>query len=274
MEWSKIKNIILLILVGLNAILLVMLAQREWASAHYREEARLGALEVLSQNGVTMDPEALPPESTLRTMTAEREREAEAAMAEALLSGAGKTDDRGRDTYAGERGEGWFRLDGSFGFTFEAGSWAGEGPGSAEQGRSLLTAAGYPCEVTSQESDGETLRVTLRQTWEGAPLFNCTAVLVYEGGELRRIEDAVRLVGTPESTADSAGMNVAAVLLHFLSGVREGGWLPSQIQSMTAGYTVTHETSGRSRLTPVWELETDVGTFYVDGGTGSVHAGT
>lgn len=271
MEWSKIKNIILLILVGLNLILLVMVGQRQWESKRYREEARTGALEVLRQEGIAMERSALPEESDLWPMRAERDRTEEAALAEALLTGAVKTGDRGRDTYEGEKGEAWFRLDGSFGFDFEPGAYPlGDQETAAEHGAKLLTDAGYACEVLGVEERENAVHITLRQTWEGAPLFSCGAVLVYENGSLSAIESGMRLVGTPVVTARTERLNVAAVLLHFLSGVREGGWLPSVLYSMTVGYEVTPETSGGASLEPVWEIVSDAGVFYVDGIRGSL----
>ena len=52
MEWSKIKNIIIIILLTVNAFLLISVADREWKSAQYQEEARLGAVEVLRSNRI------------------------------------------------------------------------------------------------------------------------------------------------------------------------------------------------------------------------------
>ncbi len=274
MEWSKIKNIILLILVGLNAILLVMVAGQERESRRYQEEARAGVLEVLRRGGVKMEEDALPAESALRPMTAERDRAGEADLADALLTKARKTGDRGRDTYFGEKGTAWFRLDGSFGFTFVQGSWPLEGAEPAQHAQELLTGAGYPCQVTAVEVLGTgAAHVTVQETWEGTPLFSWTAVLIYRGGELRSIEEGTRLIGAPtETSAPATRLNVAAVLLHFLAGVREGGWLPGTVTKMTAGYEVTPGTGGQAWLEPVWELVTDVGAFYVDGTTGALRA--
>ena len=54
MEWSKIKNIIIIILLTVNAFLLISVADREWKSAQYQEEARLGAVEVLRSNRIAV----------------------------------------------------------------------------------------------------------------------------------------------------------------------------------------------------------------------------
>lgn len=273
MEWSKIKNIIIIILLTVNAFLLISVADREWKSAQYQEEARLGAVEVLRSNRIEMDEKSLPPETGLLPMTAERDREGEADLAGALLTNAVKTGDRGRDTYEGDKGSAWFRLDGSFGFTFAAGAYPLDGADPTKHAQTLLSGAGYLCEVVETGAADEetgTTYVRVRQTWEDTPLFNCTARLLYRNGELVSIDEGTRLIGTPVAAGGADTLNVAAVLLRFLSGVRDGGHVCREVLSLTAGYEVTPETSGQARLSLVWQVMTDAGPFQVDGVTGEV----
>ena len=273
MEWSKIKNIIIIILLTVNAFLLISVADREWKSAQYQEEARLGAVEVLRSNRIEMDEKSLPPETGLLPMTAERDREGEADLAGALLTNAVKTGDRGRDTYEGDKGSAWFRLDGSFGFTFAAGAYPLDGADPTKHAQTLLSGAGYLCEVVETGAADEetgTTYVRVRQTWEDTPLFNCTARLLYRNGELASIDEGTRRIGTPGAAGGADTLNVAAVLLRFLSGVRDGGHVCREVLSLTAGYEVTPETSGQARLSLVWQVMTDAGPFQVDGVTGEV----
>ena len=74
MEWSKIKNIVLLMLLAVNLFLLVLVADQERKSAAYQEEARTGAVEILEKTNIHMDLERLPPESDFHTMAVERDR--------------------------------------------------------------------------------------------------------------------------------------------------------------------------------------------------------
>lgn len=269
MEWSKVKNIIILILLTVNILLLVQTAQQEQKSRQYREEARSGAVEVLRRQGYEVAPDALPEEKALAAMTAERDRESEERMAGALLGTVEKTDDGVRVSYAGERGECSFRSDGSFTAAFMAGTHPVEG----EAGRhavKLLAGAGYPCELVGvAEENGETV-VTVRQTWEGASLFSCTTQLIYQGGELKSIAGN-RLFGTP--TRDSGGgeaMDAATALVRFMGGMREGGHVFTRIEQLSAGYLVTG--SGRKlQMEPTWRIATDAGTFLMDGATGELN---
>lgn len=85
MEWSKIKNIIILILVGLNVFLLALVAVRESKSARYQEEARAGVLSALERSGIQFLPEKVPADMELTPLTVTRSREREQSMAQALL---------------------------------------------------------------------------------------------------------------------------------------------------------------------------------------------
>lgn len=272
MEWSKIKNIILIILLAVNAFLLVQVADQEWKSAQYRQEARDGAVEVLEAGGIHVDEAVLPEESGLTPLTMERSREAETAMAQALLGAEAAAADVGGGTvtYQSAKGEGRFRSDGSFAFTFTAPGVFREGEDSARHGVRLLEQAGYPCQAVdgSEGADGAQT-VTVRQTWMGAPVFNCTAKLVYRDGCLLSIEGQ-RMVGTPVEAGGGKGMDVPTALLRFLAGVREGGFVCSEVHSLTAGYEVTVSPSGAAQAAPVWRVVTDSVTFYVDGTTGAV----
>lgn len=270
MEWSKIKNIILLILLLVNGLLLVQTADREHKSAKYREETRLGAVEVLRQAGYELDPAVLPADAALFPLTAERDREAESALAGALLGETVRTDDGGRVAYAEALGEASFRSDGSFTVSFQPEAHPLEGADEAVHGVKLLTAAGYPCELVELRREGEAAVVIVRQTWEGAPLFNCEASLTYRDGALRAVE-GWRLIGAPVRAEGSAApLDVATVLLRFLAGVRDGGYVCTRVDALIPGYQTTVAPGGVSRLNPVWRVVTDSRAFLVDGLTGAL----
>lgn len=269
MEWSKIKNIVLLMLLAVNLFLLVLVADQERRSAAYQEEARTGAVEILEAANIHIAMEELPPESTLHTMAVERDRTAEDAMAQALLGESVRSGDLGPVTYSGSRGEGQFLSDGKFSFAFEEALTAEEG-NLEEHGKQLLEKAGYTCQVLGiREQEDGTVLVTVQELWGGSPVFNSTADLTYENGSLRSIRGQ-RLMGTPEPEAGAEPLDVATILLRFLSGVQDGGYVCSEIRGMTAGYEVTLSSSGSAALEPVWLITTNTVPFYVDGTDGTV----
>ena len=85
MEWSKLKNIILLLLVSVNAFLLILVGVQESRAARYEEDTRQAAVRVLEQSGITFGPERVPQEAGLSPLTVTRDRESEAIVAQTLL---------------------------------------------------------------------------------------------------------------------------------------------------------------------------------------------
>ena len=101
MEWSKLKNIILLLLVSVNAFLLILVGVQESRAARYEEDTRQAAVRVLEQSGITFGPERVPQEAGLSPLTVTRDRESEAIVAQTLLgdvSREGENDVRHRNS--------------------------------------------------------------------------------------------------------------------------------------------------------------------------------
>lgn len=172
-------------------------------------------------------------------------------------------------SYQGAGKHGWFRGDGSFPFTFEAGAQPLSGGDAGSHARKLLTGAGYPCEVTAVEEGEDAAEVTLIQTWEGAPIFSCTIKLTYRDGELAELA-GIRLIGVPLREDDGETlMDLPTALIRFMSGMREGGHVFTRIEDMTAGYQVA-SAGRRMSLRPVWQVVTDVDTMLVDGLSGAL----
>lgn len=268
MEWSKIKNIILLLLLVVNGVLLWQVAEQEWRTATYRQEARRDAVQFLADGGIRVDTEALPEERSLFPQSAKRDQTAELSMAQVLLGSARETGKTG--SYTGERGTGSFLSNGSYTFSFQDGAYPVERGDLERYVLRILAQGGAEYAATGVEERGNTVRLTLRQRWEGTDIFNCQAVVVWSGGQITAIEGQQRLIGTPVPTSQEEAMNVPTALLRFLSGVRSGGHVCSEIRALTAGYETTVSPNGTAKLTPVWQVVTDGGIFYVDGMTGAL----
>ena len=267
MEGSKIKNIVLLILLAVNVFLLVQVADQEHKSARYQEENRAGAVEVLSRQNIALSMEELPGERSLPPLEINtRDKAGEAAMAAALLGETGGGAEQGGPAaYRSGAGEGLFFSNGRFSFTFTAGiPLEGKEPG--RHAVECMKAAGYEARVQSVEAleDGG-VRVHLRQLFAGEEIFNYGAALTYRDGRLWSIEGQ-RLAGTPaEADGAAQGLSVSTVLIRFLGGVREGIYLCSEIQDLRLGYSASTDAGGTGKLTPVWLVVTNAGDFFVDG---------
>ena len=98
MQWSRIKNIILILLALVNGFLLVLVVMREGPTARVQSETLSAAVQLLEKNGIHMDAQALPDEMTLEPCRLERDRDSERKMAVKLL-GEVREEDRGGDVF-------------------------------------------------------------------------------------------------------------------------------------------------------------------------------
>ena len=99
MEWHRLKNVIILILLLLNGFLLVLAAARWRESVRYERAALDQTVEALANRGVEVDPDGLSDPGTLPPMSLERDPEAERTLARALLDEAVEADNLGGGLY-------------------------------------------------------------------------------------------------------------------------------------------------------------------------------
>lgn len=271
MEWPKLKNIILLLLVCVNVCLLLLAGLQGSRSARYEEETRQAAIDVLEQNGITFGPERLPADTQLRPLTVTRDRESEAQVAQTLLGSAERQgENEVRQLYVGEGGTAEFSMNGTFSVSLQPGAWVKEHDRShADASQACLERIGFHGALETEERDeasGQVL-LTFHQEWEDVPVFSCRVVLTWEGDELVHLEGS-RLSGTSvQASARGEPLSAASILVRFLSGINKGGYVCGRVDGMTAGYLL----SGAARpveLTPVWRIDTDSGSYYVDAYTG------
>lgn len=269
MEWSKLKNIIILILLMANLFLLIMVGVQERGSAQYREQTVTDMVSVLEQNGIRLDRANIPEELDLTPMTVERDQESEAALAAALL-GECSTSDLGSGRYAYQSNLGWaeFRSNGNFSFTFHDGALTVSG-GEEAHALAVMEKIGFTGVLVSREENGGQLFLTLRQTWKDLPVLACQVTLEYGDGGLQSI-NGQRLMGTPQPSAEKSELiTVPTALLRFLDGITGLGDICSEITAMTPGYRLT-VSADATQLIPVWYVTTDTGAYSLDALTGAL----
>ena len=269
MEWSKLKNIILLMLVGVNVILLLLVGSQESRDHRYQEDTLEAAQAVLEKGGITFGLDKVPEDLSLPILTVSRDRDSEADVASALLGEVtlqGESEVRPR--YAGDGGMAEFSMNGSFSISLNPGTWTREsGQNDEKASQTCLEAMGFTGTLDSVSRSGSESVLTYCQSWEGSPLFSCSITLVWQGDDLVRVEGQ-RLAGTVQSSSASTLLSTPTILVRFLAGINEGGYVCSRIDDMTGGYLASNNTTRQVQLTPVWRFVTDTGTYFVNGVTG------
>lgn len=258
-------------LAAVNVFLLVLVSVRDWKSARFNDSAREEVVSILAQNGIQVDPDLLPKDTTLTARTVSRDPEAEADAASGLL---GETILSGGDgmTYHGDRGTVKFYANGEFYAEFPPGAFPLNGADPSAFALERMAAMGFEAVVSEAAPDGSS--VTLCQLLDDVPVFSCQAVLEFQNGDLVAIRSGSRrLIGTPQPEPSAQALTIPTILLRFLSYIRDHGDICNEITGFTLGYVLDTQ-SDPNRLIPTWRLTTDAGAapglYTVNALTGEV----
>lgn len=264
MEWSKIKNIIVILLLVVNAFLLMLVLGRETKSRGYEEQTRLDTIAILARSGISLDRALLPREMALTVQSVPRDEARQAAQAATLLGSVVSPD--GDGTYTTTSGSLRFYSDGAFSFsgkTFPAGT-----VDNSHTALDLLAQLGIEAEVTGLSPDGDTVTASL--LWDGTPVFAPSEITVrFEEGTPVSAE-GYRLAGTPVPEASDPPLRLVTILLQLLEYIKANGIICQEITGITPGYSLNATQGGPPRLVPVWHITTDTGTYFLNAVTGAV----
>lgn len=271
MEWRKVKNIIILLLLLVNGFLLFLVWARKSEADSYDRKALTQAVEALSGQGIQVEQSALSGAEGLSPVSVERDVPREEKLAAALLGEAAAGDNRGGGLYLYQTDAGSLsiRPGGELSAQLEDDYrwYAGD---HAAHAAALLKKMGVEAEQKAilPLEDGGT-GVVFVQTREGTPLFSCTVTFTYREGRLRTVEGVLLVSGN--STQESGTvLALPTALMRFLDGVRARGDVCSALRSMTAGYRSSQAASGVTRLTPCWHIATNTAEYYLDAATGAL----
>lgn len=265
MRWSKIKNIIILLLVIVNGFLLAQVGLRRWQSERSERETRQRVIAILDRNGVDYLPDEVPGglDLTSRRVTLSLPGEAEAAILVGTVTDVQTTG--GRTVYTGAEGSVSTTSTGELTVEFIHSEALSE---SAVLER--ISKLGVTLRETGRTYDVGDPTVTYVQLWNGVPIPGERAVLTY-AARCPYTLSLRFLAGEEETLPAEETVTAATALTRLLDELsRGGGYVCSQITDMYPGYlsggTVT------VTLTPAWFIETDTWRFIVDGLTGAVSA--
>lgn len=267
MPWTKLKNIILLILALTNLFLLMMAASQEFQARRAREETWQEAVSFLARQGVQVDESIIPRSMELLPQTAQRDLEGEREAARALLGDDVTMEALGGEVYRyyNDNGSIQFHSYGAFSARLEPGA-VPVGEDREEDCLTALAAIGFQGELLETRGD----ELTFRQIWEDAPLFQQEVTVLCEGGSLVAMTNGHRLVGQPRQDSTRQTISVSTALVSFLNGVSALGDVCSRMDQIQPGYEAASALSGAMTLTPVWRVTTDTGAYQLDTVTGQV----
>lgn len=270
MEWRKLKNLIILILLTVNGFLLVLVGIRREESVRYERSALEQTVQVLERGGVQVDVEAVTAADGLAPMTVERDVEREARLVSALLDEEVQGDNRGGGLYLyrGRLGEVSLRSGGGLSAEFPRDDhWKTDRP--EDHAAALLKKLGVEGALT-ERVDEEDVILRFTQSWKGAPVFSCQVEFVYRDGYLTTLRGTLLMAEDGTAEAGQA-LTLPTALMRFSEELGAAGDVCSAIRAMEPGYRGTVQSlSGGVRLAPVWLVETDTANYYLDCVTGAL----
>ncbi len=267
MPWTKLKNIILAILVITNLCLLLLVGGQALRGGRMQVQARESAIQFLRNRGVEVDEAIIPQKMDLRPQAVERDTEGEERSAAALLRGSVTAESRGGEVYRyfNEKGSVQFHSDGTFSAQLDPASFP-LGEDRQAGCLSLLKRMGFEGTILEETED----ELIFRQSWQGSPLFTQQMTLTCRGGGLAAITAGRQLLGKSQEDASRTTISVSTALIDFINGVNALGDVCNRIDAIQPGYITSVSLSGPTVLTPVWRVTTDTGAYQLDTVTGAV----
>jgi hypothetical protein len=114
--------------------------------------------------------------------------------------------------------------------------------------------------------------VTATQKILGVPVFSEGLRFSYTNGALTDVSGVFFLSGTVARVSEDACISCADALTALLAARDTLGWVGSKIQAVRQGYQYAETASASARLIPVWRIDTDTGSFFVNGITREITA--
>lgn len=272
MERSKLKNVIILLLLVLNLCLLLLAAGRYWQGKEAEEQLRQNTVLFLKKNGISVLEDQIPWDEPGSVQMTERSSQEERRLAETILGTISDNSTGIASEYIGEKGSVRFYPDGRFYLSFQEKSMD-KTVDMEHYAQRYLKKLGFEVEKVSSETEGEQTKLVFLQLAEGVPVFTCKIEVVYQKEALSQIQ-GWRLQGEVQpSNKQQESLTTPTLLVRFVSEMKQNGFFCSEIRSITQGYVYsTGGLSSQSNLLPVWRIETDQKTHLLNCVTGKLES--
>ena len=265
MDRYRLKNVIILILLLMNAFLVGLVAMRIYSErdAFQRTAEELGAL--FEADGMTLEEGAISWDTPPASLSLSRDTALEERAAAQLLGAAAASADQGGGLYryVSGTGEALFGSNGGF----EAwGTLAG--PSEAEEFCRQFCRA-FSFDEPAPAADGNWQAV---QIYNGLPVFNCTVHFTLEEGAVTAVRGTLLPTSGSPAEPQPSLLSAAGALNAFQQMRRESAAVASSVTDTRLCYELA-SSSAAMTLVPAWQVETDTTNYYGNCASGSVTPG-
>jgi len=260
MQWDKVKNILLMILLTIDLFLAGNLGVHIWQDARRTNELEHNVRLILKKYGITAASSfSLPSDTAIIPLSLDRNRDAEEAMALAIL---------GEEFSRTEQEDGavlWKNQDNFL-------EWQADGavcgsctisdtPNNEYQAEQLANRLLKEWNIEDAVCTAKGLTVFVDGTIAAQPVHNRRLTLYFHANNTVTLSGrwSFSIPFTNAQTA-SVAYSAADALLSFAANTPNCG----EIQSMQMGYQLEADSARRLQLTPTWKIVTETAEYLVD----------
>lgn len=273
MNTSKIKNIIILILLAANLFLLAAVISDQNQAKSVELAAWEAAVTAVENSGISVSDGIDGDFPTPLVYSVRRDLEAERSAVERLL-GSASAEDLGGNIwfYSAKKGQASMRGTGESDVLFSPGAYDGA-QDPAKTAVKLMKKLGLDANAdNAQVSEGdETVVVRLDCEWKGCRVYNAALSFTFSDQGLMMASGTRVFDQTVQESGENV-MDALTAMMRFVEVIGEEGYVCSQLRGLEVGYVMSVAVSGESTLTPVWHFTTDTGEIYINAVTGRTEA--
>ena len=266
MERSRLKYVIIAILVLLNAFLLTSILMQRSAeqTTHRRLEEQI--IRLFAADGMTMKEGTLPAEQPPAALSMSRDSELEQKAAAFFLGEDVTCEEQsgGVVVYLGEKGTAIFREDGSFEI---------DGMLAAEDAEAVCRTFcknffyGEPTFRVNIAGDGN---ASAEGLYEKRRVVGGGVEFRVEGGVLTSVRGTLLPEDGIPAATDTKMLSASAALTEFQKTRRETAAVVSMVSDVTLCYRLQRSAAAPMLMVPAWCIVTDTSVYYVNCATGAV----
>lgn len=271
MDTSKIKNIIILILLAVNVFLAAALIGDRAQTNAVKTAAWESAIEAVERAGISVSEDISSDLATPSVYTLRRDMDSELEWLGRLLGSVTAADLGGNIWfYSSESGQASVRGAGECDILFSTDTFS-TGRSAAKSAEKVMKKLGLEPDGANADvissRDGST--VTLGCLWQGCPVYNAELSFTFSEDYLVMIS-GTRIFDRQVQVSGEGVLDELSVMLRFVEAVSEQGYVCSSLSALDSGYIFSVAVSGEGTLNPVWRFTTDTGELYINAVTGRV----
>ena len=270
MDWSRVKTIMIALLLGVNIFLLITYIRQD--NMYRRDElaTRSDVCTILREQGIEVEEKLIPLDSvTISPALLENSEIDTRKAATAVLGSVAESETEGGIVYTGKSGNILFSQN-SFSLVYSAERKVESATDAIKLAREISGKFGISANLNQIkcESDSGGYIIKIPQSFAGIHVFNYdVSAKISETGSVisyGKIAGGGRITYTDDDV-----MSTSAVMMQFADAV-EGRNSGFKITAVELGYAAVASAPNVISLAPVIRIETDIEIFYMNAKNGEL----